>query len=153
MNDIVIVEAEPKHIEQIYAIETESFTRRWPKELLLEDIQSDSSLLVCALGSDEMLGYGEMMFIYDEAHIGSIAVRKACRRKGVGGAILGYLIDEAKYRGFFLFTLEVRVSNEAAIRLYEKFGFEKAGIRRNYYDDNREDAFIMWRKDKNENGG
>lgn len=80
----------------------------------------------------------------DEAHITNIAVRQAYRGRKLGERLLDELMRTAAYLGMERMTLEVRVSNLVAQRLYEKKGFESAGIRKGYYSDNMEDAMIMW---------
>ncbi len=79
----------------------------------------------------------------DEAHIVTIAVRDSHRRQGIGEMLLIAALDLAREKAQPLVTLEVRVSNDAAIRLYEKYGFEQAGLRPRYYSDNKEDAYIL----------
>jgi len=83
--------------------------------------------------------------ILDEGHITNIAVDPSCRRQGVGRALLQYLVTEGKAMGLKYLTLEVRRSNLSAQHLYREIGFVKTGVRPNYYQDNREDAFIMWK--------
>ncbi|MBI4308045.1 MAG: ribosomal protein S18-alanine N-acetyltransferase [Chloroflexi bacterium] len=88
-------------------------------------------------------GFEGTWFMADEAHIVSIAVREASRRQGLGELLLIAAIELAMERGSREVTLEVRVSNQAAQALYEKYGFRRAGVRKGYYSDNREDALIM----------
>jgi [ribosomal protein S18]-alanine N-acetyltransferase len=90
-----------------------------------------------------VLGYGGLWLLVDEAHISTIAVHPQWRHKGLGELVMLSLLKEAIKRGMQRATLEVRVSNEAAQRLYRKLGFESAGRQRRYYSDNNEDAFIM----------
>ncbi len=90
-----------------------------------------------------VLGYGGFWFIAGEAHISTIAVDPRMRRRGLGELLLVRMIEEAMHLNAEFITLEVRVSNQAAQRLYEKYGFERVGRRRGYYSDNREDAWIM----------
>lgn len=91
-----------------------------------------------------IVGYGGLWLTFEDAHITTIAVEPAHRGKGVGELLLNALIDHAYEIGGKQITLEVRVSNTAAQRLYLKYGFQPAGTRPRYYTDNGEDALIMW---------
>jgi ribosomal-protein-alanine N-acetyltransferase len=90
-----------------------------------------------------IVGFVGVWMLPDEAHIVTIAVRESHRRRGIGEMLLIAAIDLAREKVQSLVTLEVRVSNAAAIRLYEKYGFEEVGLRPRYYSDNREDAYIL----------
>jgi ribosomal-protein-alanine N-acetyltransferase len=92
---------------------------------------------------EHILGYAGMWILADEAHIMSIASSRGARHKGVGESLLAALIDLAQRHKARVVTLEVRVSNTVAQTLYEKYGFKKAGTRKAYYLDNKEDALIM----------
>jgi ribosomal-protein-alanine N-acetyltransferase len=94
----------------------------------------------------EIIGYGGMWLILDEAHITNVAVRVSSRGNGVGEKLVHFLIDEASKSGARSMTLEVREGNIAARSLYEKMGFFVEGIRPKYYQDNKEDALIMWKR-------
>lgn len=89
-------------------------------------------------------GFAGMWQLYDEAHVTTIGVDAPYRGRGLGEALLLRLLDESVRRGANMLTLEVRLSNEGAIRLYEKFGFSIHGVRPHYYSDNGEDAYLMW---------
>jgi [ribosomal protein S18]-alanine N-acetyltransferase len=90
-----------------------------------------------------IIGYAGMWTVADEAHVTTIAVRTANRGSGFGELLLASLIGQARVLGIRWVTLEVRITNEVAQSLYEKYGFRKAGMRRRYYSDNNEDALIM----------
>lgn len=92
---------------------------------------------------DRVVGYAAMWLMVDESHLTSIAVRKACQRNGIGELLLLSITRLSIEMKAQVVTLETRVSNTAAQALYEKYGFEKVGLRRRYYSDNREDAVIM----------
>jgi ribosomal-protein-alanine N-acetyltransferase len=83
--------------------------------------------------------------IFDELHINNLAVQPAWRRRGVAGALLAFVLHDAAAEGASRATLEVRRSNEAARRLYERFGFGYAGVRKDYYREPVEDALVLWR--------
>ena len=90
-----------------------------------------------------ILGYIATRFMYDEAHITSIAVRKSFRGMGMGELLLMSAVSNAMTKSYKTTTLEVRVSNRTAQSLYKKYGFNEVGIRKRYYSDNNEDAYIM----------
>ena len=92
---------------------------------------------------EEIVGYAALWFIIDEAHLISLAVLEAHRRRGIGRQLLIAALELAVEKQAILMTLEVRVSNTAAQALYQRFGFSKVGIRRGYYTDNHEDAYLM----------
>jgi ribosomal-protein-alanine N-acetyltransferase len=94
--------------------------------------------------SQPIAGFAGMWQLYDEAHITTIGIDAPYRGRGLGEALLLRLLDESIRRGANMLTLEVRISNEGAIRLYEKYGFSVHGVRPRYYSDNGEDAYLMW---------
>ncbi len=99
----------------------------------------------------QLLAYGGFWNVLDEAHITNIAVNPIFRRRGYGGRMLQYLEEQARQRGARYLTLEVRVSNEVAIKMYEKHGFYSVGVRPGYYTDTKEDALIMWKGEQDGN--
>jgi ribosomal-protein-alanine N-acetyltransferase len=94
--------------------------------------------------TDQVVGFGGMWILYDEAHVTTIGVAPTHRGKGLGELLLVDLFEHAWQRNAEWLTLEVRVSNESAQSLYHKYGFSRQGLRRRYYSDNGEDAYIMW---------
>jgi ribosomal-protein-alanine N-acetyltransferase len=94
--------------------------------------------------TDPIVGFAGMWLLYDEAHVTTIAVAPEHRGRGLGELLLIALFEEAINRGAEWLTLEVRVTNTPAQTLYEKYGFTRQGLRRRYYSDNGEDAYIMW---------
>jgi ribosomal-protein-alanine N-acetyltransferase len=93
---------------------------------------------------DPIVGFAGMWIMFDEAHVTTIGVHPDERGNGLGELLLIQLFVEAGARGAEMLTLEVRVSNDSAQALYRKYGFEREGVRRRYYSDNGEDAYIMW---------
>lgn len=93
---------------------------------------------------DPIIGFAGMWIMFDEAHVTTIGVHPDERGNGLGELLLVQLFVEATARGAEMMTLEVRVSNDSAQTLYRKYGFERHGVRRRYYSDNGEDAYIMW---------
>ncbi len=110
----------------------------------LDSPNSDLLGLICPLSPVELLGIGCFWSILEEAHITILAVHPLYQHQGLGQALLYSLLKTACDRGLERATLEVRASNSSAINLYEKFGFKTAGRRRRYYQDNGEDALILW---------
>lgn len=100
-------------------------------------------------GNMRIIGYVGFWFIVDEAHISTLAVHPHYRGQGIGEHLLQDALNDAVIRGAQVATLEVRISNEAAVRLYRKFGFEIIGERPRYYRDNNEDALLMILNDIN----
>jgi ribosomal-protein-alanine N-acetyltransferase len=96
------------------------------------------------IANDPIVGFAGMWLLYDETHVTTIAVAPEHRGRGLGELLLIALFEEAINRGAEWLTLEVRVSNGPAQTLYEKYGFTRQGVRRRYYSDNGEDAYIMW---------
>ncbi len=102
--------------------------------------------LVAQGGDGSIVGYAGIWNIIDEGHITNVAVRTDFRRKGIAEKMIAELIARSSASGVARFTLEVRVSNEPAQKVYRKFGFTEAGYRRRFYEDNGEDAIIMWKE-------
>lgn len=138
---------EPMSIEDlpdVHRIERASFSVPWPDEAYRSEIQGNrlASYLV-ARADGRLVAYGGIWLMVDEAHITTFAVDPAWRRQRVGETLLSALMDLAIGRHAREATLEVRLSNLAARKLYEKFGFRPVGVRVRYYSDNGEDALIM----------
>ena len=138
---------EPMSIEDlpdVHRIERASFSVPWPDDAYRSEIQGNrlASYLV-ARADGELVAYGGIWLMVDEAHITTFAVDPAWRRQRVGETLLIALMDLAIVRHAREATLEVRLSNLAARKLYEKFGFRPVGVRARYYSDNGEDALIM----------
>jgi len=133
-------------IDAIIAIEEESYGRHhWSKESFYQELGNELAYYYSLFTPDGILaGYAGTWHVLDEAHITNIAVAKQYRRKKYGQAILKRIIDDCIKEKIKYITLEVRVSNEAAIGLYSKYGFKSFGTRKKYYQDNNEDALIMW---------
>ena len=134
------------HLDQVYAIECESFAIPWPKEDIRREIDDNPhAYYLVALDGGEVLGYAGMWQVVNEGHITNIAVKAERRRQGVGRLLLQGLIDRAVELEMIGLTLEVRVHNRPAQLLYTQMGFKHEGFRKNYYADTKEDALIMWK--------
>ncbi len=132
-------------LPEILAIEHEAFASPWTEEAFRNELTNNMFARYLAVEyRGQVIGYGGMWIIMDEAHITNIAIRSDCRGKGLGHLLLEQLQRTAVFFGAERMTLEVRVSNEHAQSLYRKHGFEPSGLRPGYYSDNNEDALIMW---------
>jgi ribosomal-protein-alanine N-acetyltransferase len=128
----------------VHAIERASFTVPWPDDAYRNELSTNRlASYVVARAEDAVVGFAGLWVMVDEAHITTFAVDPRWRRQGVGERLLLALLDLAVARRAREATLEVRLSNMPARRLYEKYGFRPVGIRPRYYSDNGEDALIM----------
>ncbi len=133
-------------LDAIERIEQASYPTPWSRSMFASELAKPSSLSLAAVDDEgALIGYLVLSRYVDAWHVMNVAVAPEHRRAGVASALLERLLDVTRDDARRGYTLEVRVSNTAAIRLYERFGFEARGIRRGYYTDNREDALIMWR--------
>jgi len=139
---------EADDLEEVAALEAASFTNPWSREILARELRNRDVVRVYVLRNPEheLLAFCSSWFIADELHINTLAVREDARRRGHATRLLRFVFAEAVFAGAEHATLEVRRSNEAALRLYERFGFEVKGIRPNYYSEPVEDALILWRE-------
>jgi ribosomal-protein-alanine N-acetyltransferase len=143
----VRVVVEPMQLDDlpaVHQIERASFTSPWPEHAYRSELASNrlAHYLVAKVG-DRIVGYGGMWLMVDEAHITTFAIHPAWRRQRIGERLLLAFLDLAIDRGAQEATLEVRLSNLPARRLYEKYGFRPVGLRPRYYSDDSEDALIM----------
>jgi ribosomal-protein-alanine N-acetyltransferase len=131
-------------LPQVIAIERRAFPTPWSLAMFVLELSKPSGICLAAVDEGRVLGY-LVCSRYDTVwHLMNVAVDDTRRREGLATALIARLFELADGDGE-QYTLEVRTSNGAAIRLYERFGFRAAGRRRGYYHDNREDAVIMWR--------
>jgi ribosomal-protein-alanine N-acetyltransferase len=138
---------ELRDLNAIELIERASYRTPWSRSMFAGELAKPSSLSLGAFDpeTDELLGYLIISRYVDAWHVMNVAVAPEHRRRKIATMLLERLFEltgDEHRRGY---TLEVRVSNDVAIRLYEQAGFKPRGIRRGYYTDNREDALIMWR--------
>ena len=141
---LVIDRMKVEDLEAVHDIERESFTTPWPSHAYRQELESNrlAHYIVARFG-DRVVGYAGMWLLVDEAHVTTFATGRRWRRNGVGERLLIALLDLARSRHATEATLEVRPSNIAARRLYEKYGFREVGLRPRYYTDDNEDALIM----------
>jgi ribosomal-protein-alanine N-acetyltransferase len=131
-------------IPAVHAIESASFPTPWPPYAFRGELETNrmAHYLVVRAG-ERLVAYAGIWLMVDEAHVTTFAVLPAYRRRGIGGRLLSELIELAADLGATVVTLEVRLSNGSARRLYQQFGFRPVGVRPRYYSDNGEDALIM----------
>lgn len=134
------------NVEGIIAIEEATYgEHHWSADSFYSELTNNLAKYSCAFSqTNELLGYAGCWLIMDEAHITNIAVAPEHRRKKIGEALLKQIIEECLKNGIKYITLEVRAGNTTAIALYEKYGFKSLGLRKKYYQNNNEDAIIMW---------
>jgi len=128
-------------------IERTSYPTPWSRSMFAGELAKPSSVCLGAFDveSGDLIGYLVASRYVDAWHVMNVAVARERRRHGIGSTLLRRLFELTTAEGRRGYTLEVRVSNAEAIRVYEKLGFRPRGIRRGYYTDNREDALIMWK--------
>jgi [ribosomal protein S18]-alanine N-acetyltransferase len=133
-------------LNAIEDIEHDSYDTPWSRSMFAGELAKPASLCLGAFEGEQLAGYLIVSRYVDAWHIMNIAVSPDFRRRGIATALLQRLFELTDDRSRRGYTLEVRVSNDGAIILYERLGFTARGIRRGYYTDNREDALIMWRE-------
>ena len=143
MSDIVIRRMTLQDVDAVHAIESATFKKPWKRQ----DFEREMTVNACAryLVAEEngtILGFAGAWIVLDEAHVTNIAVTEARRGQGIGSRLTEALMRYAANLGVVYATLEVRRSNETAQKLYQSLGFEYVGVRKKYYEDNGEDAFL-----------
>ena len=141
---LAVTEMTAADIPAVHAIESASFPTPWPPYAFREEIEGNrmARYLVVRAGS-RVIAYAGIWLMVDEAHVTTFAVLPTYRRRGIGGLLLCELMAMSADLGAAVCTLEVRLTNAAARRLYGEFGFKPVGVRPRYYSDNGEDALIM----------
>lgn len=146
MADVIIRQAKPEDVEDIYEIEKLCFPDPWSIDSLEYELEENPrAFYIVAELDGQVVGYAGLWWIEDEGHITNVAVKPGYRNRRIGEGIISVMIDFTSKEGIRHHTLEVRRSNDPAIGLYEKFGFRTEGVRKRYYRNNGEDALIMWR--------
>lgn len=131
-------------LSDVLSIEKVSFRTPWSEGIFRDELFSSLCHNFVATVEEKIVGYICFAIIVDEVHLRNISVHKDYRRFGIASQMMSEMIRTSQERGVLWSTLEVRRSNTAAMKFYEKYGFEIKGIRRSYYRDTGEDAFIMW---------
>ena len=147
IKNLRIVPFSVNHVNDAVRIEQVSFPTPWSYDAFISELKlRNTKALVALLSAEEgerVAGYILGRFAADEMEITNLAVHPELRRRGIARALLWHLVERVRSRGIKKIFLEVRENNKPAIRLYEKFGFKKVGIRRGYYVDTGEDALVM----------
>ncbi|ALX49129.1 ribosomal protein S18-alanine N-acetyltransferase [Lentibacillus amyloliquefaciens] len=145
MTEVVVRQMELTDIDDVMAVETESFTAPWPKDVILHELTNNQyAHYYVILLDQQVVGYSGLWHVIDDAQITNIAIAPTCRGKKLGETLFFYTLEAAIKLGAKRLSLEVRVSNTIAQRMYRKFGLVPGGIRKNYYTDDQEDAIVMW---------
>ena len=131
-------------IDGILNVSSLSFSIPWSKTSYIQELSNPIAKYLVAKVDNNIIGFAGTWIILDEAHITNIAVHPNYRKQGIASKLLEELINYCKNKNCTASTLEVRSSNIAAQNLYKKYGFSEAGIRKSYYEDNKEDAILMW---------
>lgn len=142
---VKIVPMTADHLEELEKLERICFSRPWSRKMLAEELENQCAAFLVAEDSvsGRVLGYAGLMVVADEGYITNVAVFPEYRRQGIAAQILQVFLQFAAANHLAFLTLEVRPSNAAAIALYQGFGFEEVGRRKNYYDLPKEDALIL----------
>ncbi|MBQ7655197.1 MAG: ribosomal protein S18-alanine N-acetyltransferase [Clostridia bacterium] len=131
-------------VDGVHAIEAATFAKPWKREDFVKEMTTNTcARYVVAEAAGEIVGFAGAWIVLDEAHVTNIAVKQPYRGQGIGKALTEALLQYAANLGVVYATLEVRRSNEIAQNLYKALGFEYVGIRKRYYEDNGEDAFLF----------
>lgn len=136
-------------LEQVMEIERELFHVPWTREGFFTFLTREDAMFLVVEEKEQILGYCGLFMVLDEGDITNVAVRRDRQKEGIGNFLMESLIRLAAERGVTTIHLEVRVGNDRAIRLYERNGFTRDGIRKGYYSDPIEDALLMTRHPEN----
>ncbi len=136
----------PEDVPVISRLEEETFSMPWSASSFLEMISKEDARYYVAEKDGKILGGCGVLMIAGEGNITNVVIAPEARNQGIGTAMLRHLMAEGNREGLTAYTLEVRVSNVAAIHVYEKLGFESAGIRPGFYEKPVEDAIIYWKR-------
>ncbi|MFD1021115.1 ribosomal protein S18-alanine N-acetyltransferase [Thalassobacillus hwangdonensis] len=147
MDTAIVRKMTQADLEAVMEVEHSSFTVPWTKETFVNEMEINRYAHYFVIEKDQnVVGYCGLWVIIDEAHITNIAILPEYRGKEYGSFLLEHVIQYARDMGAIQISLEVRVSNMAAQRMYRRFGMVPGGVRKNYYTDDGEDALVMWVK-------
>ena len=140
---MLIRKLETRDVSWVAQMEKENFSMPWSESAFTDTLSQEEALFLVAEEEGQGRGYIGIYLSFEEGEITNVSVDKGQRNRGIGNALVDQLKKEAKARKIEKIFLEVRASNEPAIHLYEKQGFEKVGCRKNFYERPREDAWVM----------
>ena len=143
-NNIVIRLMTSGDVDGVFEVEKNCFDHYWSKVEFEKEMKNDVARYLVAEVDGKIVGYVGIWFVAGEGHITNVAVHSDYRGQKIGDILIKHLVKMCEENNIFAITLEVRVSNIVAQNLYKKYGFKLAGIRKEYYSDNKEDAMIMW---------
>jgi len=148
VSNIVYRKMKLEDVDAVAQLESEIFPTPWSRESFCKEVEENNiAYYIVALKGSELVGYGGLWHVITEMHITNIAVKQEYRGTGIGQGILTRLIERAENDELVdIIALEVRRSNFRAQNLYRKYGFFVVGVREKYYENNREDAYIMFKK-------
>ena len=140
---IQLIPMDSRHVAQVAALEKQCFSDPWSESSVASELSNPLSAWLVAMDGDALAGYVGSQSVMGESDMMNIAVDAHYRRQGIAQALVKELVAQLKEKGNHSLTLEVRISNQPAIALYEKLGFEQVGKRPNYYRNPKEDALIL----------
>ena len=137
-------EMAPEDADAVEIVEKACFAIPWSREAFWKEAANENTIYLLALEGEQVIGYVGCWISYEESQITNVAILPAYRGRGIGTQLFGAVIEAVKTKGVTAMTLEVRPTNAPALALYKGYGFKEAGRRPHYYQDNGEDAIIMW---------
>ena len=143
---MIIRKMQESDLVQVASIEKANFSVPWSVESFRESISLEHTIYLVAEEEGNIMGYCGMYRVFNEGEIVNVAVAETHRRKSVASRLLEQLFTQSEELQVDNFFLEVRESNQPAIQLYKKFGFNEAGIRKDFYEKPRENAIFMWKR-------
>ena len=145
MTEMHIREMKESDIKAVMKIDQEAFTSAWSEEVFIHEVNvNDYAHYFIVETKEKIIGYVGLWIVHEDAQITNVALLKKYRGYKIGEKLFGYALQYAQNQGAERLSLEVRVSNEIAQNMYDKFGLVPGGIRKKYYADDNEDALVMW---------
>lgn len=142
----VIERMRGEYLDRVIAIERASFSQPYSRDIFEEELTLDIARPQVLKMGEEVVGFIDYWIVRGEVHLINIAIDPAYRRQHLGSLLMNHLEDAGREAGATKIFLDVRKSNESAIALYAKFGYQKVGVRRRYYSENNEDALVMMKE-------
>ncbi|MEZ5245912.1 MAG: ribosomal protein S18-alanine N-acetyltransferase [Acidimicrobiales bacterium] len=136
-----------RDIDSVRSIDAVAYPNPWSVATWRKELAADDRVHLVAVDGDEVVGHAGLLFVLDEAHVTTVATAAAHEGRGIATALLVRLLRAARQHGSVSATLEVRAADRRPQRLYGRFGFRPAGVRRNYYRDPTDDGIVMWLHD------